>query len=258
MGKKRIIALGDLHCGHVGGLTPPGWQTREDRNESLYKLQSEMWRKYRALILKYTKNYDGKLIVVCNGDAIDGNRNIGECITSDRSEQVDMATKCLQPWNADQYVFTTGTPFHIGKEENWESILAERFNSTVSGENYLDADGCVFYFRHKIGRSGVPYGKNTALAKKKIWNKLRSIDGEVPNADILCFSHVHYHTYCGESSWMAMTLPALQTVSDYGQRECDGKVDWGITTFDLNNGKLEAWGTDVVRIKNAETGVTAV
>jgi len=23
---KRLIALGDTHCGHFAGLTPPGWQ----------------------------------------------------------------------------------------------------------------------------------------------------------------------------------------------------------------------------------------
>ncbi|MFV0422206.1 hypothetical protein [Oleidesulfovibrio sp.] len=23
---KRIVILSDLHCGHLAGLTPPGWQ----------------------------------------------------------------------------------------------------------------------------------------------------------------------------------------------------------------------------------------
>ena len=249
---KRIIALGDLHCGHVGGLTPPGWQIDSERNPFYAALEAEMWKKYRALVRKYTKNFDGKLIVVCNGDAIDGNRNIGESITSDRSEQVDMAIKCLQIWDADQYIFTQGTPYHTGKEENWERELAERMEGEIAPVHYLDIDGLIFYFRHKVGRSGVPYGRNTAVAKAKVWNELMSMNEDVPKAHIMCFSHVHYHTYCGGNGWLGMTLPALQTVSAYGARECDGPVDWGISYFDVDKGKLINWDADIIEIASTK------
>ena len=252
---KRFIVLGDLHCGHAGGLTPPGWQMKEERSPYFAAIESEMWRKYRALVRKYTKGFKGKLIVVCNGDAIDGNHNIGECITTDRSEQVDMAVKCLQPWNASQYIFTYGTPFHTGKEEDWERELANKFEGDIAPFQYVDVDGLTFFFRHKIGRSGVPYGRNTAVAKVKVWNELMAANAEVPRADILCFSHVHYHSYCGGADWMGMTLPALQTVSSYGGRECDGPVDWGITCFDVNKGVLQSWCSDITTINTTKPEV---
>lgn len=62
---KRIIAIGDLHCGHLAGLTPPRWQVRTPAKFST--LQRECWR-------FYADNLAGSKpdLLICNGDAITG------------------------------------------------------------------------------------------------------------------------------------------------------------------------------------------
>ena len=42
MGKKKIVAMADLHCGHRVGLTPPKWQGR-NVNPKYNRIQKELW-----------------------------------------------------------------------------------------------------------------------------------------------------------------------------------------------------------------------
>ena len=244
--KKRVIALGDLHCGHMGGLTPPGWQADKERLPAIRQHQQNVWGKYAKLARQYTKGYDGKIIVVCNGDAIDGTRNVGECLTNDRTEQVAMAAACLSKWGADEYFFTGGTPVHTGKEEHWEKVLASRFDAALHPALHLDVNGRLFYFRHKVGRSSVFHGRHTAPAKVRLWQELGA---ERDKASIICLSHVHYHTVAGGPDGLAMTLPALQTFTDYGTRECDGHVDWGIVVFDVDERGEYDWKAKTTRLE---------
>jgi len=247
---KRVIVLGDLHCGHEGGLTPPGWWIRDERSPLLKALQKETWAEYRALVRKY-KDFDGETIVVCNGDAIDGDKHVDEHTTSDRNDQVLMAQKCIQIWDADTYRFIQGTPFHTGKAECFEVQLASKFDTVVCPKSYFDVNGRVMAFRHKIGRSSIPYLRHTSAAREAMMNELDAARGDAPRATIFCFNHVHYHTFEGTNDWLAMTLPALQTVSGYGARECTGKVDWGITVFDVAPDGSYSWSTDIKVIQGA-------
>ena len=230
---KRIVALSDMHCGHKGGLTPAGWEIPIERDEDAYKLETSMWKEYRRMV-REIKKFDGKLIVVCNGDAVDGSKEPWQLITGDRFDQVTMAQRCLQIWDADEYVFIQGTPYHTGKGDPWERDLAERFDTNLNDEIFMDINGKVFYFRHKIGGSGIPHGRHTQPAKQHFMNELDAIRGAAPRADVQCFGHVHYHTGAYGPDWESMSLPALQTVSSYGVRECGGRVDWGVVYFDVD------------------------
>lgn len=255
--RKRIIVVGDLHCGHVGGLTPPGWRVSAKESPALHDMQVETWKLYRGMVRRHGK-FDGKTTIVCNGDAIDGNRNLSELVTADRISQVDMAERCLALWNADNYVFVEGTPYHTGKAENWESVLADRFDADIKPRRYLDVNGRMFFFRHKVGRSTIPYARHTSPAREKTLLELAAGRKDAPEASVFCFSHVHYHTYAGGPGWLVMTLPALQTVSDYGAREFSGQVDWGITVFDVENDGSYTWFTDIRQVESVKEEATRV
>lgn len=95
---KRIVALGDLHCGHVVGLCPPAYHTRPEAK----KLQVELWRHYTRT-LDALQPIDA---VIANGDLIDGRgeRSGGtELIEPDVIKQCEMATHCLQYARAKSY-----------------------------------------------------------------------------------------------------------------------------------------------------------
>ena len=117
---KRILPLGDLHCGHVAGLTPSSLNPRYDDEErnamSLYR--EGLW----AWFMTHLAPYLPIDILVVNGDAIDGKgeRSGGtELITTDRNEQIYMAKTIIDWVNPKEVHFVAVTPYHTGVQEDW-------------------------------------------------------------------------------------------------------------------------------------------
>ena len=241
MSKIRLAVISDLHCGHYGGLTPPKWQIREARRPKLYDLQKESWELFEAF-RNATIQTRRKLVLLVNGDCIDGNMHPNECIVSDRYEQCKMAEEVILGFKSPQIIMTRGTASHVGKEEDWEDTIACTVRGDIRSEQFINIDGFNIYARHKIGRSGVPHGRNTAPSREQVWNFLKSSSGICPKADILIFSHVHYcvgnFVFMGDKKIQSITTPALQTVSQYGIKECSGEVHFGMIYFDFDDGKL--------------------
>ena len=125
---KRALIISDLHCGHIVGLTPPGWQWKvksDSPNIAKYgKIQGVLWNKYRKMISSL-KPID---VLIVNGDAIDGKgKKSGstEQITSDRQEQCLMATRCIQEIAAPKVYLTYGTGYHTGDDEDFENEIVD-------------------------------------------------------------------------------------------------------------------------------------
>lgn len=230
-GMLNVVAIGDMHCGHKVGLTPPEWYV----NKHKYKLRSqqeEMWEFY-ASSLKNTGKID---ILFVNGDSIDGSgkRSGGtELLTTDRHEQCDIATRCIQEANADKVYMTFGTPYHTGVNEDFETIIAKNVNAVALDDQlFVNVNGIIFDVKHHTNGSVTPYGRATAIGRSKVWNTEWSETGNQPKANCFLRSHVHYDKHTGDSKFIAMTLPALQGPdTKYGGRRCEGTVSFGLTNF---------------------------
>ena len=249
--KKRGLIIGDMHCGHVAGLTPPAWQVKAPENsttkrEKWASLQRGLWREYKGLLKKFGP-FDFGLSL---GDMIDGlgKRSGGtELISSDREEQADMAVDVhnavrLHAKRGFKWVGVYGTAYHSGQEEDWENRVAKDAGfENIGAHEWIDVNGCIIDIKHHCGSSTVPHGRHTAAAREKLWNILWAERGLVPNANIIARAHVHYAGYCGGPGWVAMTIPALQGMgTKYGARRCSGIIDWGITVVDIDkNGEFE-------------------
>ncbi len=247
MSKKRMVTIGDLHCGHRVGLTPTAWHRSRPGNK-YDSIQKEIWDWYKAEIDRL-KPID---ILVVNGDAIDGKgkrSGSSELITADMNEQVEMAANCIWTVEAEQIVMTYGTPYHTGIDTDHEKQLADMVKATkIGGQEWIDVNGTIFDFKHKIGGTTVPYGKGTPIAKDRLWNLLWTEFEEQPKAQIFIRSHVHYFFYAGEAHWLGMTLPSLQGQgSKFGSRQCVGHVDCGIVWFDIEDDGSFTWDYSLCR-----------
>ena len=132
------------------------------------------------------------------------------------------------------------TRYHVGKDEDFEQVLAERVNGSIQGHGFFDVNGCIFDVKHKVGSSSIPHGRMTALARARLWNTVWSQEHErQPKANIIQRSHVHYFNYAGGRDWLAMTVPALSYGTSYGIRECEGIVDIGMIVVDID--KAGGW-----------------
>jgi len=237
---KRVVVIADLHCGHEYGLTPPDWWYRDDvQNERVSEIahfQRALWDFYEKSI-NSLKPID---ILLVNGDCIHGKEEKAggaELITLDRHEQVRMAKEAIQLAEAKKVRLLYGTRYHVGKNEDFESILADLLGGDVAvhGHDFFNVNGTTIDIKHKIANSTVPHGRMTALARARLWNVIWNAEQErQPKANIFIRSHVHYYGCCGGNNWFAFTTPALCYNSTYGIRSCEGLVDVGIISFDFS------------------------
>lgn len=241
---QTVLALGDLHCGHRVGLTPPSWQQRT----AWMPQQKLMWDFFLGGLDKV-----GQVdTLIINGDAIDGNgyRSGGiEQTEIDWDRQCEMAVDVIHQVNARNVIMTYGTPSHVSNNGSQEEYkIAKEVKADIKGHQFLDINGVVFDIKHKIGSSGIPHGRTAALNKAILWNKIQAQNGTQPRAKILLRSHVHYHTFTGDTDCLAMTLPPLQGAgSKYGDEQCEGVVDFGMVWFNIEDCGEFSWDSHVVR-----------
>lgn len=258
----KVVSISDLHCGHRAGLTPPEWQLpirggTEGRNE-WGKIQHELWNTYASIIEDVGPPID---LLLVNGDAIDGRGEASggtELVVRNPLHQAEMAYYCLEPWEARNVVMSYGTAYHTGKLTDYEQALAKDLQGTIESHPFIEIEGITIDMKHKVGRSSIPHGRATPLAKERLWNTQWYIHEGQPLADIVLRSHLHYFSYYGEADWLAMILPPLQAAgTKYGARMCSNTIDWGLVEWDIDGGeyrwtphlrKLAANRTNVIKI----------
>lgn len=230
----RILWMADLHSGHFAGLTHPDFERKPKRNQTPAYQQWRTRRKCWDFFTKIIKQQGPFDIVVVMGDAIDGKGEKSggtELLTADRVQQTDMAAAAILHVGASDIYAVYGTPYHAGVDEAWEDEVAHKANIIkIENVGRLNIHGKLFKYRHYVGRSSIPHGRFTPLARERLWNVLWSERKEDIQADYLIFAHVHYHICCGEpNTWMAYTCPALQAYGTrFGEQKMSGTVDFGL------------------------------
>ena len=241
---QRGIMEGDYHSHHRAGLNSPDyWMPETGKNAKWGTMQRELWNA-RCEILEKIGPVDFHAI---NGDCFDGRGQ-----ASGSTELLADPAWGNQIANAEQValqvrfrgkprrIMSRGTPYHVGKLEDYEDILAESLGATIKDHPFFDVEGVTFDMKHKVGSSSVPYGRSTAVARERFWNLVWAETEYQPKADVVLRSHVHYYSFNGGDGWLGMTLPALQAAgTKYGGRQCSGTVDWGLVTFDVEDGEYD-------------------
>lgn len=199
--------------------------------------------------------------LIFNGDLTDGSgkKNGGlELTVSDPLEQAEVATaigKIISPKNA---VVMKGTPYHVKTSEgsNIEQLVADKMGCELLDSAKIQINQTIFNVRHKIGRSGIPHGQNTPIARARLWDLLWSEWVGEPKSHVLIRSHVHYHAYCGGPGWIGMTLPALQGHTEYGGTQCEGIVHFGLVWFDVNDKEGDfSWDSKILNVVPGTSGI---
>ena len=230
----RLLAMGDFHCGHELGLTPPKHDPGPRLTPQKHRMRREIWNWFEDNTKELKPD-----VIIFNGDAIDGlgqSSNSSELIYTDRNDQVKMATDILLGIGGTPEIYMSyGTAYHTGKGEDWEDIIADNVKAVkIGSEDDIDIRGTVFNYKHHLGRSGAPTGRTAAVLKDTLWNQIWATRGEYPRADVVLRSHVHYHQYAGDSDTLSLTLPALQGYgTKFGGRRMSGTVDVGFVVFDI-------------------------
>ena len=243
MSDKRVVVVADFHSGHLFGLTHPGWWVKgggaNKRANRVHDFQRKLWGFYEKAI-ESLKPIHTLLLV---GDAIEGKGERSgsvELLTADRHDQAQMAAAAIDVAEAKKVRLFRGTRYHCGVQEDFEDTIVQSSKCSdiaIGDHDWFRVNGQVIDVRHKVGSSGVPHTRHTAIARERLWNLMwHSEDERQPKATIVLRAHVHYFTYAGAGSWLGITCPALCYNSSYGKRDCSGLVDVGFLVFDFTEG----------------------
>jgi hypothetical protein len=260
---KRLLLTGDYHAGHHFGLTPPGWWEAESGVLPEIAKRGKFQRALWGFATEAVERLQPIDILEVGGDAIDGKGDKSggiELRTSDRLEQGDMAAEFINFVGAPKVRMVYGTRYHVGQKEDLEKAIVKNIHAdtTIQGHGFFDINHCIVDVKHKVGSSTVPYGRMTALAKAHLWNLLWAERKRQPKANIIARHHVHYHVFCGESGWLAFTIPPLCYGSAFGIRECESLVDIGMVYTDIYEDGGWTWNSILADFPGMEAAVESL
>ena len=247
---SNVVTIGDMHCGHLVGLTPPDWQVKNSARSEAREVQKMLWREFTKL----ARPLRGMEVLIVNGDAIDGRGDASggtELITTSLIEQGEMATAVIE-WLKPKKVFMSyGTPYHTGKAgEDFEDLIAAAVKAeSIKSHGFLDYRGILFDYKHHLGGSSTPYGCATPLLKDQLWSDLWARNDEGRLADVVVRSHQHTHIGVTADDRWSIVLPALQGPgSKFGTRKCSKVVHFGFCSFQIEKKGEYSWQKHGARV----------
>ncbi|MFH1118614.1 MAG: hypothetical protein V1775_02240 [Bacteroidota bacterium] len=230
----RILSISDLHCGNIAGITPDEFNPNSEVGHKMHLYRKTLYHWVQGEIERL-KPID---LCVVNGDAIDGKGEKSggnEQITTDRTVQIDMAIDFCKWIDAEKYLFTYGTGYHVGQEEDWENRIAKEFNTLPEATAVYNANGLLMKWRHHTGNASAYAARSGSLMRNQVNDILWSVGGEEERGDVLIYSHVHYFLAVFDRFGAVFASPALQGWggSQLGARKMGGIVDYGFLHFDV-------------------------
>ena len=209
-----LVTPADLHCGSTSGLIPPNWNLKHGGTYHLTTPQLIRWRLWTEAWQKVGEQRKRKkLIVVLNGDLIDGDHHgTSELVTKIEEEQIRMAIECIDTalklakfGKGDKLFVIEGTESHTnGGEEaiarDLDAVPALPGNSDNDGryahhELRLDINGRLVWIAHhalKVG--GREWTKENPLMSdlRNIYFERLEAGKQVP--DLVIGAHFHRYT----------------------------------------------------------------
>ncbi len=237
---KQVLFLSDFHCGSEVGLTPKHWNDKPIPNDvskhnKLVKIRRECWTWFKENI----KDYINPDILVIDGDLIDGQNikqfGVGQ-LTTNLLKQAQMAVDIINIIDARKVVITYGSNYHVSSAgQEWEDVIATKVNASIGIHQHIKVNGLVFDIKHHCGRSSVPYGKYTPLAKQitqaMLWKEYK----QFPGADVYIRGHAHKYKYLEDSMFVAISLPSLKGLGEPMSKYWMDVVDFGFVVCDVTS-----------------------
>lgn len=274
-----VAIVADTHSGSTTGLLTPGrWVGLDGQTHQLSKGQKVLWGQweecwYRVRDLR--KKLKARLVVVHNGDAIDGvHHGTTQLITNDKEEQKRMHIASMEKgldiakFNRDDILYYVhGTEQHVSTTED---AIARDFTWT-DGKHYVPAvinpeddtkfkDGRFIRYQLKLDINGVilDIAHHGFTAGIRAWTKgnmliyacrsiyYEHIDRNLKPPRYVIRSHKHEYAYGYHRGRQGMIegfiTPAFQLKTHYGYKvACDKLSDIGMLIIVVEDNGNTYW-----------------
>jgi len=202
------VVLSDMHSGSNYALFLPGvWHGAKENNHIPRALQMAIRKQFEAYAHEICLARQGKkVIVVHNGDAIDGDHhNSNDVCTRNPLEQakihVDIMSEFqrLIDWQqGDEIYYTRGSQTHVSEMETY---IGEQLNAVPCGEFFvwdilkLETNGTLSLFAHHGPSRGDGDNEGNGMRNWLRGIKQERIKDKRRVPDVIWTGHVHYPTY---------------------------------------------------------------
>lgn len=231
---KRGVIVSDLHCGGVGGLSPPDY-----RVDWLRESEETFWSWYAQALAEHGP-YD---FLIGAGDFTDGEGKKGTLGTaySDVRKQAKAAARCLVETGVSpaRMYLTRGTPFHSNGAAEYEDQIADDLGCSIKDTQRIEVEGFKIHTRHVVGRSDTLYGQATPIMKELARLEAESFRDSKDAPDIIVRGHVHYELHVGRDGRLAIDAPCLDLPIDSsnGRRYMAARYSVGFGVLELEEGR---------------------
>lgn len=207
--KDTLLAIhSDFHSGSSVALFPNRFVQFQHQNHTPTEKQKEIWQHFEKCTEYVKVNRKNKrLLVVHDGDAVDGNRYGIQSVTLNMDEQAEIHTELMDYFlrktrfdrKADDRLFyVTGTEVHTADKEN---KIGEDLSAEKNGELYafdhleLEINGRLIWFIHHGKGRGKGASEGNSLRN---WLRDVHLDSDKVGKrtpDLVISGHVHTPTY---------------------------------------------------------------
>lgn len=198
-----VVIFSDLHAGSNVGLAPPGFKLEEGGEIRLNPVQTQLWAWWRCWWDEFLPPLcEGRQrVIVCNGDAVEGDKNPAGLIAPNMADQRKIAVALLSTEikKGDIAYLVRGTEAHVGGSGQHEESIAQALDLPPDPQTQQHSvyhfwkriNGRLFSIAHHIGVSQSPVSEATALTTElvKAMREAGRWGGEMP--DVLVRSHRH-------------------------------------------------------------------
>lgn len=227
---KSILVVGDTHCGNRWGLLPPSWWMDKQKQG----MSAKLWQWYR----KEIENMGKVDVLLLTADLIDGpgRKSTTDHVTTNPSEQREIALEALDIIPRDATYSVRGTPYHVTTFQEEEDQLLKDLGGEIYNELDIFLGGKKINVYHTGKRSDNPKGPPSALWHEVVREQLQAdIDGG-QSPDIIIRAHTHYFFHVENRTKHAISTPALQMPfkGEYPRKLHTQYYDIGMVLIEIN------------------------
>lgn len=175
-----LIIFSDIHCGSNVGLAPPGIMLEEGGEVKLNKVQALLWTWWRCWWDEFLPPLckHRQRVIICNGDAVEGEKNPAGLMAPDMADQRKIAVALLSAEikKRDIVYLIRGTEAHTGGSGQHEESIAQALDLPLDPLTqqysiyrlWRRVNGVLFSIAHHVGVSQSPVSEATALTSELV------------------------------------------------------------------------------------------
>lgn len=243
---KEILVISDIQSGSIFAPIHPEStiQNQDDKEVGMNAMQKYLWECWCQGVDLF-KNPD---YLVMNAEGIEGPRT--ETWSDNTYDQVWNAKRLLDMFEPKKTYMTRGSKYHVTLDrraldaEEYLGDILEPTTTKVKGkrapmELWLNVDGVIFNFAHRISGTRVPQYRSTAITREMFVTYVNQ--KHLWNAKVVVRSHVQYFWHIESESHHGFITPGMQVRTPYAVEYLGngGVASLGMIRFRVVDGKFE-------------------